>query len=187
MFEKLLESDKELFLYLNNSGAEPYDFFWIHITNIVTWIPLFILFLLLVFKTYHKKEAWIIVSFVVGALLFNLIFTEIIKELVERVRPNNDQDLKSIIRILKYPTNYSFFSGHASSSFAVTTIVVLFIKKKFKFSYLFFLWPLLFCFSRIYVGVHYPSDILMGTIVGFFIGIVFYRLYNFMRPKFRIN
>ena len=187
MFERFLEYDKELLLYLNGSGSDIYDVIWIYITNISSWIPLFVIFLLLVLKSYPKKEAWLIVAFIVSALLLNLVFTEIVKELVGRVRPNNDPAINSMIHILKTPANYSFFSGHASSSFVVTTLVVLFLRRKFKLIYLSFLWPLLFCFSRIYVGVHYPSDIFAGIFVGLLFGFGFFRLYNLTRPKFNLK
>ncbi len=188
MFEKILEYDKKILLYLNNAGSDSYDFFWMYATEIITWIPLFILFLFLVLKNYKKKkEAWIIIGFIVGALLFNLLFTEVVKENIERIRPNNDVNIKSLLRIIKEPTNYSFFSGHASSSFAITVLIFLFLRKKIKLIYLFFLWPLLFSYSRIYVGVHYPSDILIGAMVGISLGIIFYKLYNYLLPRFKLG
>ncbi|NER12396.1 phosphatase PAP2 family protein [Leptobacterium flavescens] len=183
MIDKLLEYDRDLLLYLNGLGADTYDSFWITITNSVSWTPLFLLFLILVLKSYPKKEAWLVTGFVLGALAFNLIFTEIIKESVMRIRPNNDPSINTLLRILIEPSSYSFFSGHASSSFTVTVILILFIRKHFKWSYLFFLWPLLFSFSRIYAGVHYPSDILTGALAGTLIGITFYKLFQRLKPR----
>ncbi len=177
MLEKLNAYDRELFVYLNSLGIEQYDGFWLIITNILTWIPLYAFLLFLVLKKYPKKEALAIIATVVAALLFVLAFTEGVKEFVARLRPNNHEELKSLIRILKTPTNYSFFSGHASTSFSITVLVVLFLRKKLKYIYLLFLWPILFSLSRIYVGVHYPSDIVVGALVGTLIAIAFYKLY----------
>ncbi|MDX1314720.1 MAG: phosphatase PAP2 family protein, partial [Eudoraea sp.] len=74
--------------------------------------------------------------------------------------------IKDLIRVLKYPQGFSFFSGHASTSFAVTTLVFLYLRKNKGWLSLLFLWPLLFSFSRIYVGVHFPTDLLAGALVG---------------------
>ena len=100
------------------------------------------------------------------------------KAAVARLRPNNVTDLADVIRILQTPDNYSFFSGHASSSFVVTTFLVLTLREKYKWIYIMYLWPILFIMSRIYVGVHYPGDILVGAFVGTVIAFLFYKSYQ---------
>ncbi|WP_086478012.1 MULTISPECIES: phosphatase PAP2 family protein [Arenibacter] len=178
MLEKLLQWDRDLFIYLNSLGLEQYDLFWSVVTNFSTWIPLFLLFIYLIFKEYPKKEALWVLGTVLVTLLVVAMITGITKEIVARLRPNNTEEINTLIRILKSPTSYSFFSGHASSSFSVTTIVYLFLRHRFKWSWLFFIWPLTFVVSRVYVGVHYPLDLLVGTAVGIFFAILFYRLYQ---------
>ena len=84
----------------------------------------------------------------------------------QRIRPNNIDSLYCVLRVLKHPTSYSFFSGHASSSFCIVVYLVLCIRKLNPWVYLSFIWPILFAGSRIYVGVHYPSDLIMGALVG---------------------
>jgi len=107
---------------------------------------------------------------------------------VQRLRPNNNIAINTFIRIVKDPSSYSFFSGHSSSSFSITTLIVLFLRKKVKWSWVFYTWPLLFAYSRIYVGVHYPLDILVGTLVGISSGILFYKIYNrFIKPYTALN
>ncbi|WP_340075610.1 phosphatase PAP2 family protein [Leptobacterium sp. I13] len=174
MFDKFLQYDRELLIYLNCFGIEGHDPFWLLITHTTTWIPLFVVFLLVVLKYYAKRDALIVSLTVIGALVVTLLFTEFMKEYIARVRPNNDMAINPFIRVLKMPVNYSFFSGHASNSFAVTVTIVLFLRKHLKLSYLFFIWPVLFCWSRIIIGVHYPSDILVGALVGSLIGVISY-------------
>jgi len=184
MLDHLLEWDRQTFIYLNNLGIEQYDVFWSAVTNISTWIPLFIIFFLLIYIKHPRKEALIkalITLLAIGAILLTVEFT---KASVARLRPNNDIEINSLIRILKNPGNYSFFSGHASTSFGITTLVVLFLRKRIKWVWLFFVWPLLFSFSRIYVGVHYPIDIIVGVLVGLIYALLSYRLYTvFIEPK----
>lgn len=166
MLDALKEWDRELFIWFNSLGIENYDSFWLFVTQVETWFGFFIYFFILIFYFYgFKKGAIVILSLCVTAVL-TIILTDLTKEYVARLRPNNVEALGELIRILQKPTNYSFFSGHASSSFAITTFVVLSLRKHHKLVYLFYIWPLLFVMSRLYVGVHYPSDIFVGAAVG---------------------
>ena len=178
MLESLLDWDKRTLIFLNGLGSETYDTFWSLVTNIGSWTPLFIFFFILIMRQHQRKEGLIISLTVVSLLLITLMLTEFTKDFVERLRPNNDQEIKNLIRILKQPEGFSFFSGHASTSFAVTTLVVLFLRKNRAWFSLLFLWPLLFSFSRIYVGVHFPLDLLVGALVGTFLALLSYSIYN---------
>ncbi|MBC2839057.1 phosphatase PAP2 family protein [Robiginitalea sp. SC105] len=182
MLDRILQWDREAFIYLNGLGIEQFDAFWAAVTDISTWIPLFLLFFLLILRLFPIRQGLVMGATTVLLVLFILWFTEFTKEFVARLRPNNDAEINTLIRILRSPTNYSFFSGHASSSFSVTTLMVLFLRNRLRWAYLFYLWPLLFALSRIYVGVHYPVDILVGAIVGLLTGWGFYRLYLLIAP-----
>ena len=177
MLEELLQWDQNLFIYLNSLGSAKYDFFWVTVTTILNWTPVFFLFLLIVLLKFSKKEAFWVVLTLILLVLFILGFTDFIKETVERLRPNNDPELNSFIRILKHPSGYSFFSGHASSSFSIATLLFLFLRKRLRGSFLLYLWPLLFAYSRIYVGVHFPLDIFIGALVGVATAFMFFRIY----------
>jgi len=178
MLEKLLKWDRDTFIYFNGLGVEEYDFFWSTITNITTWIPLFLLLIVLLILKFPKKEAFYKLITIFGLVFFIIIVTHLTKTWVGRLRPNNTEEINTLIRILKSPTDYSFFSGHAASSFSITVLVFLFLRKKVRWLVLFFIWPLLFAISRIYVGVHYPLDIIVGALVGILTGLLFYKLYN---------
>ena len=183
MLNKLLEWDSEVFVYLNSLGIEKYDTFWTVATEIISWTFLFILFFALILMAYPKKEAIYRSLTVLLLLLVVLLLTDITKEFFERLRPNNNEQIQELIRILKKPESFSFFSGHAATSFAITTLIYLFLRKKFRWVWLLYLWPLIFSFSRIYVGVHYPFDILTGTLVGILLAFAFNAGYHrFIEP-----
>lgn len=175
MLDTLIEWDRDLFIFLNNLGVEKYDAFWIFITQIESWIPFFILLIVLLFLYFKFKKGALalLATLVVFGITFGL--THFTKGYVQRLRPNNDALLTDIIRAIQTPSDFSFFSGHASSSFAIVTFVVLLLRKRIKGIYLAYLWPLLFITSRIYVGVHYPSDILIGALVGTVIAVISHR------------
>jgi undecaprenyl-diphosphatase len=183
MLEKLLQWDRDTFVYLNSLGIEQYDSFWSTITNITTWIPLYLLFIFLFFYKSKFREGLTKVVAFIALVVFILLITDLTKNYVARLRPNNDIQINTLIRILKSPTDYSFFSGHAASSFSITLLVFLMLRRRYKWAILFFIWPILFSTSRIYVGVHFPLDIIVGVLVGIFSGSTFYLLYK----KFLVN
>ncbi|MEO1012600.1 MAG: phosphatase PAP2 family protein [Bacteroidota bacterium] len=188
MLQKILEWDRDTFVYLNSLGVEEYDHFWSLVTTISTWIPLFVLFFVLVFLKYPTREAIFVCLTIVSLIFFIIVLTDFTKELVARLRPNNEPEINSLIRVLRRPASYSFFSGHASSSFSITTLVVLFLRDRLKWRWFFYIWPLLFASSRIYVGVHYPMDILVGALVGVGSAWLFYSLYvRLIVPYLRLS
>lgn len=176
MFETLKQLDRELFIWLNSLGIEQYDGFWIFVTQIKTWIPLFAFFFAIIIYYYKWKKGLVVIGFVLATFGVTLFFTDLTKDFVGRLRPNNAEHLAELIRILQKPTTFSFFSGHSSSSFSITTFVVLSLRHHTKWIFLVYLWPFIFVLSRIYVGVHYPSDILVGALVGVIMAFIFYKL-----------
>ncbi|MDO6492810.1 MAG: phosphatase PAP2 family protein [Cellulophaga sp.] len=176
MLEKILDWDRDLFIYLNNLGIEEYDYFWSFVTNINNWIPLYVLFFILIFYKRPRKQALVDFFTVLAVFLFVMLLTNLTKDFVARVRPSSDTALGDLIRVVVEAKGYSFFSGHASSSFSLTTIVVLVLRAEYKWIYFAYIWPLLFCTSRIYVGVHYPLDIATGALVGIVFAILIYKL-----------
>jgi undecaprenyl-diphosphatase len=173
MFQTFKEWDRELFIWLNNIGIEQYDAFWVFVTQIESWIPLFIFFFAIIFVKYGFKKGFVVIFFTIVTFGVTMTLTNLVKDCVARLRPNNVETLAAMIRILQKPTDFSFFSGHAASSFAVTTFIVLAIRKYTQWIYLAFIWPLTFVLSRIYVGVHYPSDLFVGALVGTMIAVFF--------------
>ena len=174
MFETLKTWDRELFVFLNNLGVERFDGLWVFFTQIESWTALFVFFLFPVFYYYKRKKGFVVFLFTLLTFTITLFFTDFAKDYFERLRPNNVASLSGMIRVLQQPVTYSFFSGHASSSFAITTFLVLSLRSFNKWIYLAYIWPLIFVTSRIYVGVHYPGDILAGAIVGVFFALVGY-------------
>jgi undecaprenyl-diphosphatase len=182
--EQLISLDKELFLFLNGLGSEAYDEFWKIITKQLNWAP----FILAVFYLIQRKIGWknlgIVILFLAVLIAFTDQITNLFKYSFERLRPCNDTDVNGIARIVIHRDSFSFFSGHASNSMATTTFIFLLLRKHYKFAFLLFLFPLIFAFSRIYLGLHFPSDILVGYLFGATFGFSFYKLYNFFVKKY---
>lgn len=174
--DSIIEQDKQLLVYLNSLGSETWDGFWLLITNQFNWVPFFLFLFFLLFKAYGWKKGLLLMFLVALLVTFSDQFVNLIKDYFERLRPNNDPSINNIIRISIKPRSFSFVSGHSTTSFAVITFMILTLKKYYKYPFLLLFWPILFAYSRVYLGVHFPIDIFMGMLLGILEGYVFYKI-----------
>ncbi|HRE78598.1 MAG TPA: phosphatase PAP2 family protein [Flavobacterium sp.] len=184
--EELIQLDKDLFLFLNNLGSEQWDGFWLIITKQIYWSPIFIFVFYFIIKKIGWKQFGILVLFLAALITFTDQLTNLAKYMFERLRPCNDPTLEGLIRMKEgwARKSFGYFSGHASNSMATTTFIFFLFRKHFKYLFLLFLFPLIFAYSRIYLGLHFPADIISGYIFGIFTGTLFYRIYKIMQPKY---
>lgn len=184
MIEKILSLDADLLIYLNNLGSAPYDGLWLMITRQLNWLPLFLLLLYVIFKKLGTKQTLYLLLFVALLITFTDQATNLFKNGFQRLRPCADPKVNTLIRVVQFRGSYSFFSGHAANSMAVTVFLYLNLKRYSKYFYLLFLWPLIFAYSRIYLGLHYPVDILSGYLFGAFSGYLFFKLHQVAQKKY---
>jgi undecaprenyl-diphosphatase len=184
MLEKILSLDTELFIYLNSLGSETYDGLWLFITKQVNWIPLFLVLLYVIFKKIGIKQTLYLLLFVAILITITDQTTNLFKNGFQRLRPCNNSDINTFIRVVKKSNSFSFFSGHAANTMAVATFLFFNFKHKIKYFGLLFLWPLIFAYSRIYLGLHYPIDILTGYLFGFILGFLMFKIYKFAQLKY---
>jgi len=164
--EQVLQWDQDLFVFLNKLGISGWDTFWLWMTNQRHWIFLYLLVLLAYFYYLGWRKA--LISIVLIAIFLGICdqTTNLFKTYFHRLRPSQDPVLEGKIRELLHPHNYSFISGHASNSTLFVWFSIYLLKKYTKWVYLLVIWWLLFMYSRIYVGVHYPLDIIFGIVWG---------------------
>ncbi|WP_299014162.1 phosphatase PAP2 family protein [uncultured Polaribacter sp.] len=183
MLEEIIKKDKELLIFLNSLGNESWDALWLQITNQLSWIPLFLLIIFLVVKSFGWKKGGFIILSMVILVAFSDQFTNLIKNSVERLRPNNDPEIKHLLRLFIKPKGYSFMSGHATTSTFFTTFTILLLRNRFKGIYFMILFPMVFAYSRLYLGVHFPIDILVGILIGVTFGNLYYYLFKKVENK----
>ncbi len=178
MLEKVVDLDKQVFVFLNGLGSPTFDTLWLLITKQFNWTPFFLLLAYLLQKKIGWKNLGISVLFIAVILLIGNETVELCKVTFQRLRPCNDPEIKDIIRIVHQSDTFSFFSGHATNSMATMTFIYLILRKHYKYTFLIFLYPLIFAYSRIYLGVHFPTDIITGYTFGAIFGYLFYKLYE---------
>ena len=130
--EQLLHLDKELFVFLNGLGSEPFDQFWLFITKQLNWIPYFVVLLAILQKKIGWKNLVIVLLFIAGLITFTDQVTNLFKNGFQRLRPCNTIDILDVIRVVKHSDTFSFFSGHAANSTASMMFIFLLLKNFYK-------------------------------------------------------
>ncbi len=184
MLDKILDFDTQIFIYLNGLGSQTYDVLWLFITKQFNWIPFFVVLLYLIYKKVGVKQSLYLLLFIAVLVTFTDQITNIFKNGFQRLRPCNTPEINGIIRIVKSSDTFSFFSGHAANSMAVATFLYFVMKRHYKYFVLLFLWPLIFAYSRIYLGLHYPLDIMCGYLCGLILGFVMYKVYLKVQQRY---
>ncbi len=186
MIEQLKKWDEATLLFLNGFHTDALDPIMFVVTRTDFWIPLYLLLTFLIFRNY-KKEGWMIMAGIaLAVLLADQITSGLMKPLFQRLRPSNEPSLRGLVHIVNeyYGGLYGFASSHAANTTAVALMVYLVLKDFYKMIWLVFGWTFIMCYTRIYLGVHYPGDILVGAIVGLFAGFAGYKFYLFLKSKF---
>lgn len=168
MIEEIIDFDKVVFLYLNSLGSKSFDFFWLIITNKYLNFVIYISLLFAIFIKYGRAKAMNIFLLAVILILIVDQTTNLSKLSFERLRPCYDQQISLLSRLVSSDCGgkFSFFSAHASNSFALATFFSFIFKnlKILKIAIVFS--ALMVAYSRVYIGVHYPLDIITGAMVG---------------------
>ena len=169
MIELLFLFDQKIFLILNSWNANWLNPIMIFLSGKIVWIPFIILGLLFSFRKMEKRNFYVFLLFISLAIIASDVTSSyIIKNLVQRLRPCRLSELKPFIHHFgqKCGGKYGFISSHAANAFClITYFLTVFKKKSLRYSLLWLL-PFLVSYSRIYLGVHYPLDLIGGSVVG---------------------
>lgn len=180
-WQKLIQLDRELFTLINSKWTNPvFDAVAPLLRNSVYWIPLYLFLIVFVSVNFKVKGLWWIVFFVVTVGLTDMIGTNVFKYGFERIRPCNNAELAGQVRMLVVcPSGFGFTSNHAANHFGMATFLFITFWHLFrKWMLLAFFWAGSIAYAQIYVGVHYPTDIICGALLGMIFGIFTGSLFN---------
>ena len=182
MLDRIKQIDTELLIFLNNLGNKSWDPLWVSITDKFTFLPLFILIIFFLFKKNGTKGLLVILLFISVLILFTDQFTNVVKDFTQRLRPCRLDELQGLLRDIDIRCGkYGFFSAHAANSISVTIFIINCVDESVKkfLKPVLILWVMIFSYSRIYLGVHYPLDTIFGLLFGIFSGFLFKYLYDY--------
>ncbi|MDR0757749.1 MAG: phosphatase PAP2 family protein [Tannerella sp.] len=185
MLEHILDIERDAFLWLNGGHTPFWDsFMWLYSGKAV-WIPVSALILFMLFYRKNPKESLLILLFLALAItLCDQFASGVCKPLFMRLRPTQHPDFMDAVQtVYNYRGGkYGFISSHAANAFGFAVFTLLLLRDG-RYTAGILLWAVMMCYSRIYLGVHFISDIVPGMIAGALFGFLCYKLYSFVRAK----
>ncbi len=186
MIDSLIQWDKRLLLALNEDGGVFWDnFFWV-MSGKLTWVPLYLFIIWLIHRRYGKMYTlWAVVFMAFGVIAADQI-ANIFKHGIQKFRPTHNEDIMALVHTVRGYRGglYGTVSAHAATVFTVTTFSSGVIRS-WVFTALMVLWALVVSYSRIYLGVHFPADILFGTIDGVGMGMIMLVFFRWCERRYR--
>jgi len=168
MIESLEAFDRQLLLAINGFNSPFFDTFFYALTQTWASIPVFLLAIILLYKKYGLKQTLLSILIVASAIgIADLISVSCFKNVVCRYRPSHNLEIENLLHLVNGYRGgmYGFVSSHAANMFAFSVTTALLVKKK-TWTFFVLMWSLLVCYTRMYLGVHYPADIFVGAILG---------------------
>lgn len=175
----LVHLDQQLFLFLNSLHNSFFDPLMFALSGKLIWAPLYATILVYIaMKEKNQKNFWFILLFIAIAVFFADRGSALIKDIVQRPRPCHEPALEGLVHVVngKCGGMYGFISSHAANAFNVAFISLLYIRKRW-YSISIIIWAIVVGYTRIYLGVHYPGDVICGSIYGALVGWGAYKLY----------
>tara|TARA_X000000950_G_scaffold82567_1_gene103923 strand:- start:1081 stop:1668 length:588 start_codon:yes stop_codon:yes gene_type:complete len=188
MIEEILKLDSKLLIFLNNLGVPRFDNFWVSLSKIEANILMYLFLICLFFYIQKSRLKFANILYLITVIAIMITITDqganLFKDSFQRLRPCYDETLKDSIRLVKDNCGgkYGFFSAHASNSFSLAIFFGLLFRNRIRYIILITLvYASFISYSRIYLGVHFPIDIIFGSLFGLFIG---FSIYKFVYLKF---
>lgn len=181
MFETLESIDRQLLLLINGANTPFLDqFMWI-ISGKLTWIPLYAILLLILWKKSGKNWWIMIIGIALAIALADSISVHCFKDVIQRYRPTRNLEIGNLIHTVNgyRGGKYGFVSSHAANTFAISMYICLILRNRSIWIGM-MIWAAIVCYSRMYLGVHYPADIACGGLLGLLCGLIAYKFYQWL-------
>jgi undecaprenyl-diphosphatase len=183
MLEKILQIDTDLFLFLNGLHVPFLDPIMVFISGKLTWLPFYLFLVFLMYRKFGWRLVWVLIGAALVVTLADQTSVHLFKNIFERLRPCHNPEIREFIHLAagRCYGKFGFVSSHAANTFGVAVFLAFVFKTRW-FTWFILAWAALVSYSRIYLGVHYPADILVGGLLGAVCGYAAWNLlYGFNR------
>lgn len=183
----ILDMDRELFLFLNGLNTEWLDPLMMLFTQTQFWVPLYLFLIYLIFKNFGNEGWFVLAGVVVTILLADQITSSLMKPFFARLRPSHEPSLAGLVHLVDGYAGgrYGFASSHAANTFGTAWFIWKLFGTRYRWIGLMFVWCTLMTYTRVYLGVHYPADVIVGALVGIGSGAIGWQVYQALRKKFK--
>jgi undecaprenyl-diphosphatase len=177
MIEQLIELDKKLLVLVNSWHTPILDKVMVLLTNGLSWLPLFLVVIGWIIYQYRWQSLTIFIALGLVITLTDQVSAGLFKPFFARLRPSHNPELTGILHIVNDYRGglYGFVSSHAANAFGIATFLWLITRKQLHWIWIMFVWAAIFSYTRMYLGVHYPLDIIFGGVTGAFLALLVYK------------
>jgi len=186
MIDYLSSIDTKIFLFLNGMNSPFWDAVMYLVSGKFTWIPFYLVIIFFIARKFKWNTLWIIIAIALIVTLSDQLSVHAFKNVFQRLRPCHDPMLSGFVHIVgRCGGKFGFVSSHASNTFGVAVFLLLLFRVKW-FSIVILLWATVVSYSRIYLGVHFPGDVLVGALLGVCIGFLVWKTLEFASKRYDI-
>jgi undecaprenyl-diphosphatase len=178
--------DVNIFLFFNGIHSSFFDILMYWVSQTVVWIPLWIFFIYLIIKQHKTTGWWLVLAMIAAVALADLASVHLFKNVFMRLRPCHNPEISHLVHIVNEHCGgqYGFVSSHSANMFAIATFMFLALRKMYRLSWIpLFGWAAIIAYSRVYLGVHYPGDILGGALLGSGVSILVWWVYSKVKKE----
>jgi len=184
MTDYLVKLDTDLFLFLNGLHSPFWDGVMLFASGKLTWLPFYLLLIYFIARKHKWNTLWWLLAIAVVVLLADQLSVHLFKNVFQRLRPCHNPDLSGVIHLVgRCGGKFGFVSSHAANTFGVSVFLSMLYKNRWATIGL-LIWAAFVSYSRIYLGVHYPADVLVGALLGSAVGYGLWHLANRLMNRY---